>query len=214
MNAMMDESLSLLFTALSAFQGELDNVEKGKSNPGFKGAKYADLASVWDVIRAPLAKHGLAIVQLPCPAKEGHVGLMTVITHKSGTNMLELFEMPVRDATNPQAVGSALTYARRYALMGACGIAPTDDDGNEAAAKPEPTYYQAFNQAIKQVSENVRLFNVLNLEEQVDLEALKAIYLATKALSAPLGEASKVKAEALNVMGTIISGHVSKEGKK
>ncbi len=56
-----------------------------------------------------------------------------MLLHSSGQSVSAQFSMPVKDASNPQAVGSALTYARRYALMAAIGVAPEDDDGNTAA---------------------------------------------------------------------------------
>lgn len=124
-----------LATALAKAQGEIENVKKGNVNPHFKSA-YANLASVWDAIRDDLTKNGLSVLQLPCVAPAGQVGLRTVLLHSSGQSIEDTFFMPVKDATNPQAVGSALTYARRYALMSIVGIAPEDDDGNAAKGKP------------------------------------------------------------------------------
>lgn len=120
-----------LFTALSIAQGKIENAKKASTNPHFK-SKYADLASVWDAGREVFTTEGLAVIQLPCEAPAGQVGLETTITHKSGQSMASKFFMPVAQANNPQAVGSALTYAKRYALLGAFGIAPEDDDGNAA----------------------------------------------------------------------------------
>lgn len=124
-----------LFTALSNAQAKIENAKKASTNPHFK-SKYADLAAVWDAGREVFTAEGLAVIQLPCEAPAGQVGLLTVITHKSGQELREKFYMPVAQANNPQAVGSALTYAKRYALLGAFGIAPEDDDGNAATAKP------------------------------------------------------------------------------
>lgn len=123
-----------LATALAKAQGEMEGASKDRKNPAFN-SKYADLASVWDAVRGPLSKHGLSIVQLPCPAPAGEVGLVTTLFHESGESISQVFFMPVKDPKNAQAVGSALTYARRYALMAVTGIAPEDDDGNGAAGK-------------------------------------------------------------------------------
>ncbi len=131
------EDIDKLATALAKAQGEIDNVKKGKLNPHFKSA-YADLASVWDAIRDELTKNGLSVLQLPTAAPAGQVGLRTILTHSSGQSIEDTFFMPVKDATNPQAVGSAITYAKRYALMGIAGIAPEDDDANAAKGKPAP----------------------------------------------------------------------------
>lgn len=121
-----------LATALSRFQAKAENIIKEAINPHF-GKKYADLASVWDVIREPLTSEGLAIIQEPVVAPPGYVGLKTTIVHINGGSRESEFHMPVARDRDPQAVGSAITYARRYALMGVCGIAPEDDDANAAA---------------------------------------------------------------------------------
>lgn len=120
-----------LAAALAIAQGNIDNVKKDRVNPHFK-SNYATLGSVWDTIRDELSKNGLSVIQLPCPSKDGHVGLRTILLHKSGQFIEETCHMPLKNASNPQDVGSALTYARRYALMALVGIAPEDDDGNAA----------------------------------------------------------------------------------
>ncbi len=124
-----------LYAALSNAQAKIEHAKKSSMNPHFK-SKYADLATVWDACREPMTSEGLAVVQLPCEAPAGFAGLNTIITHKSGQSISEKFFIPVAQANNPQAVGSALTYAKRYALLGAAGIAPEDDDGNAATAAP------------------------------------------------------------------------------
>ena len=131
-----------LAIALAKAQGDIDNVKKTSTNPGFR-SKYANLAAVWDTIREELSKNGLSVVQFPIDAPNGSpedtVGLKTILLHSSGQYLEATFSMPVKDAKNPQAVGSALTYARRYALMAVVGIAPEDDDGNAASGtKPKP----------------------------------------------------------------------------
>lgn len=130
------EDVKELATALSVAQGEIDNVRKTAINPHLKN-KYATLASVWDSIREELSKQGLSVIQLPCEAPPGYVGLRTILLHKSGQKIEDRFHMPVRNANNPQEVGSALTYARRYALMALVGVAPEDDDGNQAQGRKE-----------------------------------------------------------------------------
>lgn len=128
-----------LAKALAKAQGEIRNASKDKLNPAFKGSKYADLASIWDACRGPLSSNGLSVVQFPVPGpynKDNFVGLRTVLLHESGESIQDTFYMPVKDMTNAQAVGSALTYARRYSLAAAVGIAPDDDDdGNGATGR-------------------------------------------------------------------------------
>ncbi|MDF1769864.1 ERF family protein [Maricaulis sp.] len=124
------ESIAALAAALAAAQAEMEAARKDSTNPHFKSS-YADLRSAWEACRGPLTKNGLAIAQFAC-TEEGGAGVETVLTHKSGEWMSEKLILPIgkRDA---QGCGSAITYARRYALMAIAGVAADDDDGNEAS---------------------------------------------------------------------------------
>lgn len=135
------DSITKLAEALSAFQGELKPAKKDEVNPFFK-SKYADLASIYEVIREPLAKHGLSVAQLPYVWNDDKVILTTMLLHSSGEWLSsELLVTPVK-ANDPQSMGSALTYARRYALGAILGVAAEEDDDAETASgrgqvKPE-----------------------------------------------------------------------------
>jgi hypothetical protein len=118
-----------LATALSKAQGEIEDAAKGAENPYFK-SKYADLAAVRGVIREPLAKHGLAIVQNPATV-QGGVEVETILLHSSGQFMSSKLFMPVAKS-DAQGIGSAITYARRYSLLSILCLATEDDDGNAA----------------------------------------------------------------------------------
>lgn len=122
-----------LATALVKFQGEVGSIPKDATNPFYK-SKYATLESVINTIKPTLAKHGLAVAQLP----DGK-GLKTILMHESGESIEATMELVIKEQT-PQSQGSSLTYARRYALSAILGLATDeDDDGNEAtkpAAKP------------------------------------------------------------------------------
>jgi hypothetical protein len=110
---------------------EIEGAAKDKVNPHFK-SKYADLTSVIDAIKPTLARHNLAFYQRPQPSEDG-VLVQTVLRHASGEEIdLGTLYVPAnkRDA---QGFGSAMTYARRYALMTAFGVPAEDDDGNAAA---------------------------------------------------------------------------------
>lgn len=126
------ESIGKLVEALSKVQGSLPPVTKSSDNPFFK-SKYADLASVWDACRGPLAENGLAVIQVCVPTSAPNkLALKTILAHSSGEWISGVIEMtPVKQ--DPQAAGSAITYARRYGLQAIVGIAPEDDDGNEAS---------------------------------------------------------------------------------
>jgi hypothetical protein len=124
------EQINELASALSKAQGVIIPASKDADNPFFK-SKYADLASVWEVARKPLADNGLSIVQLP--SAEGNiVTLKSIIMHSSGQYITSDLTMVAKDAS-PQAIGSCITYERRYALSSIVGIASEiDDDGNSA----------------------------------------------------------------------------------
>lgn len=125
-------SIAQLATALAKAQGEMEGAAKDSTNPHFK-SKYADLASVWEACRKPLAKHELAILQ-PVTADGQHVTVTTILAHSSGEWISEALTMVAAQNT-PQAVGSTITYGRRYGLSAMVGIAPEDDDGEAGTAR-------------------------------------------------------------------------------
>ena len=128
------ESINELATALALAQGEVENASKTSTNPHFR-SKYADLAEIINTVRPVFAKHGLAIVQSPSYA-DGLVSVTTLLTHKSGQWIKDIASAPA-PKLDPQGVGSAVTYLRRYALGAfACIASEADDDGNAASAKP------------------------------------------------------------------------------
>lgn len=121
-----------LAKALVGFQADMENVTKDATNPFFK-SKYATLEAIITAAKPHLAKHGLAVVQLPYTS-----GLKTIIMHESGQSIEATADLYIKDNT-PQAQGSAITYMRRYALSAALGIATEDDDdGNEASKPSQP----------------------------------------------------------------------------
>lgn len=154
------DDINELAPALAKAQGAMVNAAKDTKNPFF-GSKYADLASVWDACRKPLSDNGLSIVQLPdvqfqgAPEFESYktksgderwrakvITTVTVITrllHSSG-QWIEDEIQAVLPSGDPQSIGSAITYLRRYALSALVGVAPEDDDAEattqQAPAKP------------------------------------------------------------------------------
>ena len=102
---------------------------KCKTNPAFK-SKYADLGSVIQAVRTPFAAHGLSYVQFPVSG-ESSVGVTTRLMHSSGEWLEQDYFIPL-GKMDAQAAGSAITYARRYALQSIAGIPAEDDDGNAA----------------------------------------------------------------------------------
>ena len=131
-----------LYQALLAALGEMGPVLKTATNPGFR-SKYADLPSVLDAITPALHKHGLLVLQrLDAFSTEAHAlpHLVTELIHaESGESIRSGVVLVSKDPTDPQKFGSALTYYRRYSLLALLGIAPEDDDGNEASQPPRPS---------------------------------------------------------------------------
>jgi len=132
-NVALVESLTELATALSKAQSEMKGASKDNVNPHYK-SRYADLASVWDACRIPLTKNGLSIVQRVRINAEGNSYLETLLLHCSGQYLCS--EYPLNPVKNdPQGFGAAITYARRFSLMGMVGICPEDDDGESSRIK-------------------------------------------------------------------------------
>lgn len=129
------ESIKELSAALAKAQAEISNPKKNAANPFFK-SKYADLSEVINVSKPVLAAHGLSVIQLP-GMSDGVVTVETVLTHESGEWISSVMSMPPVKS-DPQGVGSCLTYIRRYSLAAVCGIGQEDDDANEAVKQTQP----------------------------------------------------------------------------
>jgi len=157
------ESIELISAAIVAMQSESEHANFDSKNPHFK-SKYASLAEVIDTVKPVLAKHGLAIVQMPAFRENvGHV-LCTRIIHKSGQWIEDEMRLnPIKD--DPQGLGSSLTYSRRYSIPAICMIASEDDDdGNKASHGPNVTPIQAKSITMEQVKKDIA---ALNSEEAV-----------------------------------------------
>lgn len=130
------DSINEIAGALAKAQSQIEGAVKGNVNPAFR-SKYADLGAVYDAIRGPLTANGIAVLQ-QLGTEEGRVACTTFLTHSSG-QWLEFspFVVPVTKQ-DAQGFGSAATYARRYSLMAAVGIAPIDDDANAAVGNALP----------------------------------------------------------------------------
>jgi hypothetical protein len=138
------DSIAALAAALSKAQAQIEGAIKDSTNPHFR-SKYADLSSVVDAIRKPIAANGLAYVQTINQA-DNAASVSTIIMHASGEWIdCGAIAVPVSKG-DAQGYGSALTYARRYSLSAAFGVAPEDDDGN-AAARAAPVAVAAPTKA-------------------------------------------------------------------
>jgi len=142
-----------LAAALAKAQAAMKPALKDSTNPHFK-SKYADLTSVWEACRDALTKNGLSVAQVT--EFDGELTwIRTILLHSSG-EMLE-GRYPLRPVQNtPQGMGSAMSYARRYALAAMVGVVADDDDGQAASTgnghayeppPPAPTKAQTANDA-------------------------------------------------------------------
>jgi len=125
------ESIVNLTKALMTFSVKIDKIKKEASNPFFK-SKYATLPQIQEAIAEPLQESGLVLVQLP----DGD-GLITMLCHsESGEYVMATGLMhPVKN--DPQSMGSAITYQRRYSIGAILNLnIDEDDDGNAASTKP------------------------------------------------------------------------------
>lgn len=162
-----------LYAALAAAQAEMGPALKDAVNPAFK-SKYADLASVMAACMPALNKHGIALLQ-PTYDDEGGMYVKTMLVHGESGETAECRTRLIIGKNDMQGYGSAITYARRYGLMGMVGIAPEDDDGNDAAraAPKEPSMAHMKRQLEKFNSE------LLDCHTLVALETLKAQWVET-----------------------------------
>ena len=126
------ETIIELSKAFAKMQKELEQPFKNANNPFFK-SKYVPLENVVDSITRASSKHGLSFTQFPSSDENGNVTVGTMVMHESG-EWIEYDPICLKPVKNdPQAVGSAITYAKRYALSAIFGItSDNDDDGNEA----------------------------------------------------------------------------------
>ena len=141
-----------LFAALHAVQAEALKIPKDSRNPHF-GNKYISLDKLVPQVLPLLNANGLVLTQLPT-----HIGfdeavpaLSTRITHAESGEYIEATMPLLLDRQNSQGVGSAITYARRYALLSALGLVADEDDDGEKASKGERTVEVVNKPARKKV---------------------------------------------------------------
>ncbi len=123
-----------LIKALIAAQQEFVPLAKTAENPHFKN-KFVPLSEVVATTLPILGRHGLAISQWPTELDGGAPGLVTYLAHESGQTMSHTMPLNAVKA-DPQGQGSAITYARRYALMAVLGLVGDEDDDAERAQRP------------------------------------------------------------------------------
>jgi hypothetical protein len=186
---MTTHSIGKLASALSKAQAEMRGAIKDSTNPHFKNS-YADLSSVWDAVREPLTKNGLSVIQTPTVNEYGTI-LVTILAHESGESVSSSIPLTVKDGSNyMQALGSAISYARRYSLAAITGCVQVDDDG-EAATAPTPskTAYKP------QASANAAAVGpAVTFRSEVKPEPIKTTAWESVEADLPIGVTPSVKA--------------------
>jgi len=125
------ESIKELAKALLKFQTNCNKIYKESTNP-FYGKKYASLSNILEAIREPLEQSGLSFAQFP-----DETSLTTILMHGNSGEWMEASYVIDSTKKDPQSIGSAITYARRYALGAILGLnIDVDDDGNAASTPP------------------------------------------------------------------------------
>jgi len=143
------DTIDLISAAIVAAQGEAKHANFDSQNPHFK-SKYASLPEVIDAMKGVLAKHELAVMQMPEHREEKHY-LTTRVIHKSGQWIeTEMMLNPVKN--DPQGVGSSITYGKRYSLTGILCIASEEDDDGNAASYHAPVSALNVNEIKAKVS--------------------------------------------------------------
>ena len=139
---------------------------KSSTNPHFK-SKYADLSACVEAVVDSLNANGIFLNQQTTESDSGVI-VETVFIHESGEE-LKCGKLHVPASKNdPQGYGSALTYARRYSLMAACGIAPEADDANAASAPRKP----------QKLTESAVADFLVTISEAQTMESLKKAFQA------------------------------------
>ena len=134
------QTIGAIAKALAGAQATIKDAKLNAENPFFK-SKYADLASVKEACRLSLCNNGIAVVQ-SAEATGSTVTVTTMLTHESGEWFKSTLTGTAKDES-PQAIGSCITYLRRYALAAMAGVAPEGGDDDAEAAQHRPTQAQA-----------------------------------------------------------------------
>jgi hypothetical protein len=161
--------------ALVAAQKAFGPALKTSINPHYK-SKYCSLDACIEAVIDGLHANGIALIQRPQPCESG-VMIETLFVHESGESLSGgTLHVPAQK-NDPQGYGSALTYARRYSLCAACGIAPEDDDGNAASKPAKAKATPAPAADVFTLTESVTITSVTEREGETNGKKWKAYFI-------------------------------------
>ena len=176
------EDIKELVGALSKAQGKMEAAKFNRINPHYKN-RYADFTAVMDACRHPLADNGLSVMQY-CETINDKLTLVTLLAHTSGQWIKSYFPLNPSAMTS-QAIGSAMTYAKRYSLSAMLGIvSDEEDDDGEAShgrvhfSKAQESTKQQVNNVVKPAQKLLptQVETIKALEEKLDDECKSKIY--------------------------------------
>lgn len=203
------ENITELVKALINIQPLLKPAIKDKTNPFFK-SKYADHAGVWDSCRDLLKDNKLAVSQI-CGIDANGSYLETVLMHESGQWISGKYPLRAVKADDPQALGSAMTYARRYNLAAILGVV-TDDDDAEGAMERQPESRQKPDKQTTQ-SQSTHRENLVPGSNQWILDKVFALNIVEKDFQEYLNKTLHIPIE-INLRDTLLKSKITEEQRK
>lgn len=198
------DQIGKLSAALARAQGAIEHAAKSSKNPHVN-SRYADLASVMDACIPHLSANELAVVQV-ASAAGNQATVETILSHTSGEWVASALTLTayegVKDkgilpSDKPQAIGSAITYARRYGLAALVGVSADDDDGNLASGRgqPPPRRETAPAEPDTTQSDNAAISGIYRTTSRsalvLEIKRLGTIYHEGSTMRARIGEAFK-----------------------
>jgi ERF superfamily len=191
------ETISKIAVALLEAQKGITFATKDATNPHFKN-RYADLPAVVDAVKPALNDSGIAFIQSASPSDDSKLHLTTRLMHSSGEWIEDTLVMPLAKQ-DAQGFGSAMTYARRYALAAITGLYQDDDDGNAGSGvESKQAYSKPAAAAPKGLPPAALKKHVDAINAATDMEALKIVYGTAYKAAHAVGDkvAEEVLAEA------------------
>lgn len=182
-------SIAKIAPALLSAQKEMGNAKKEAENPFFK-SKFANLNSVREAVTPALHANGISILQ-PMTHVDGRNFIQTTLLHESGEFVSSMTEVVCAKQSDPQSLGSAISYARRYSLSALLSIGAEDDDSeiamgrNKSVAKAAPT-----------ISTPVMTANTTNVQSSNNV-----VLPTTTVVKPTFRKAAKPKVEATTAVG-------------
>ncbi|MBX3380939.1 MAG: ERF family protein [Phycisphaeraceae bacterium] len=206
------EHINELAAALCKAQATIKCALKSSENPFFK-SKYADLSAVWEACRESLTKNGLSISQHT--GSDGTlVTVETALLHSSGQWIASTLTMrPTK--SDPQAFGSTITYARRYALAAIVGVVNEDDDGNAGSSgHAAPTRVEAARKAIEPPAEKPKATLAREIADWSGMDSKDPTFASVCARIIARASGGKFPAKVSDDQATIVLNWVRAEREK